>query len=144
MRIPKNENRKDHYLPYPFFLAYSSALLKHNGNFEVKAVDACALDFDEIAFTDYIKSYKPDILVMEVPTISFPLVMDVIGRLKEIMDFTLVISGAHVTALTKEVMNKYAFIDYCLLGEYELSLNELVEHLDNGHSEIIFYLKNSK
>lgn len=133
MRIPKDENCKDHYLPYPFFLAYSSALLKRKGDVEVKAVDGCALDFDETAFTDYIKSFKPDILVMEVPTISFPLVMEITRRLKEDMDFNVVITGTHVTALAKEVMREYSHIDYCLLGEYELPLNELVEHLASGH-----------
>jgi radical SAM superfamily enzyme YgiQ (UPF0313 family) len=128
--IPKDSGCKDHYLPYPFFLGYSSALLKRSNNLaKVKALDACALDFDEKDFTHYIKSYRPDVLIMEVPTISFPLVMDITRELKVDTDFKVVITGTHVTALAKEVMNEYPFIDYCLLGEYELVLKELVEHL---------------
>lgn len=130
MHIPKEKKCKEHYLPYPFFLGYSSALLKRDLDIYVKAVDACALDFDEKDFANYVRSYKPDVFVLEVPTISFPLVMDLIRELKEDIDFKVIIAGTHVTALAKDVMGKYPFIDYCLLGEYELTLKELIEHLN--------------
>lgn len=135
MQIPKDRGCKDHYLPYPFFLGYSSSLLKGVADAEVKAVDACALDFDEKEFLDYVRSYNPDILITEVPTISFPLMMDIIRRLKEDTDFKAAIAGPHVTALAKQVMNKYQFIDYCLLGEYEITLRELVKHLIDGRNK---------
>lgn len=127
MRVPKDSGYKDHYLPYPFFLGYSSALLKPN--FDVKTIDACALDFDEREFVEYVVAHDPDVLVLEAPTVSFPLVMDVIQEIKENIGCEIVLAGSHVTALAKEVMEKYPFIDYCLLGEYELTLKELMEHL---------------
>lgn len=128
MRISKDSGCNEHYLPYPFFLGYSSALLKRT--FDVKAIDACALDFDEREFIQYVVAHDPDVLVLEVPTVSFPLVMEVIREIKEDIRCKVVLAGSHVTALAKEVMDKYAFIDYCLLGEYELTLKELMEHLD--------------
>lgn len=135
MQIPKGSGCKDHYLPYPFFLGYSSALLKRDLNVEVNAVDACALDFDEKDFMSYVASYKPDILVMEVPTISSPLVMNLVKEVKDNVDCKIVIAGTHVTALVKEVIEKYRFIDFCLLGEYEITLKELVKHLIDGRNK---------
>jgi radical SAM superfamily enzyme YgiQ (UPF0313 family) len=132
-QIPKNSECKDHYLPYPFFLGYSSALLKRDLDVKVNAIDACALDFDEKDFMSYVASYKPDILVMEVPTISFPLVMNIAKEIKDNLDCKIVIAGSHVTASVKETMKKYRFIDYCLLGEYEISLEELVKHSIDEH-----------
>lgn len=129
MRIPKRKKIEEHYLPYPFFLGYSSALLKRDLDVKVNAIDACALDFDEKDFISYVASYKPDILVMEVPTISFPLVMDLVKEAKDNIDCKIVIAGSHVTALAKETIETYRFIDCCLLGEYEITLEELVKCL---------------
>lgn len=128
MPISKKNGCREHYLPYPFFLGYSTALLK--GNFDVKAIDACALDFDERDFLEYVTAYNPDVLMLEVPTVSFPLVMEIIREVKEAVECKIVLAGSHVTALTREVMKEYAFIDYCLLGEYELTFKELMEHLE--------------
>lgn len=131
MQIPRNSGCKDHYLPYPFFLGYSSALLKRDLNAVVNAIDTCALDFDEKEFVGYITSYKPDILIMEVPTITFPLVMNLVKKVKDNVDCKIVIAGSHVTALAEETLEKYRFIDYCLLGEYEITLLGLIKHLIN-------------
>lgn len=139
IKIPKG-SCKDHYLPYPFFLGYSSALLKRDTDVNVRAVDACALDFDENDFIYYVKSHEPDVLVMEVPTISFPLVMDLVKEIKEKIGCRIVIAGSHATALAEDIMKKYPFIDYCLLGEYEITLKDLVKHVLTAKDDI----KNAK
>ncbi|MFH1328817.1 MAG: radical SAM protein [Candidatus Bathyarchaeota archaeon] len=134
MNIPKSADCKDHYLPYPFFIGYASALLKRDSEVEVKTVDGCALDFDEKDFQSYVRSYSPDVLVVEVPTISFPLVMDVLEEVEKSVGY-IVVAGSHVSALPKEVMTQYPFIDYCLIGEYELTLKELIGLLATGKTE---------
>lgn len=129
MYVLKESHDKYHYLPYPFFLGYSSALLKRDLDANVKAIDACALDFDEKKFLAYAKGYDPDVLVTEIPTISFPLMMKVLREVKNLVDCRIIVAGNHVTALTQKVMGKYAFIDYCLVGEYEIVLKELLSKL---------------
>jgi hypothetical protein len=48
----KTSSCNTHYLPYPFFLGYSSALLKKEfPEYKIKTIDACALDMNE-------KNYK--------------------------------------------------------------------------------------
>lgn len=129
--ISKNHSPKDHCLPYPFFIGYSSALLKRNTGHEIKAIDACAKDFDEHGFIDYVNKHNPDLLLVEVPTVSFPLVMDVLGKIKASNpNLKIALAGDHVTALTEEIMTSYLFIDYCLVGEYEISLKALLDALE--------------
>ena len=133
LKIPKYSGIKDHYLPYPFFLGYTTALLKRDTDAEVKGFDACALDFDDREFIEYVIRYKPDLLIIEVPTVSFPLVMDMLRKIKEdLPELKIAVAGNHITALTRDVMMQYPLIDYALLGEYELTAKELVTHLING------------
>lgn len=141
--LPKSQSHVDHYHPYPFWLGYSSALLKRDTEATVKAIDACALDFNAREFVDFAKSYSPDLLVTEIPTISFPLVISLLEEIKKTTDCKIVVAGFHITGLTKEVMEEYPFIDYGLIGEYELSLKNLVMKLmKNGiNSEKMELLK---
>mgnify|MGYP001993486512 CR=1 FL=1 len=129
MDIPKKGGQKDHYLPYPFFLGYTTSLLKQNSNVVVKALDPCALDYDENDFKNAIQSFSPDLILVEVPTISFTLVMDILAEIKNDIGCKVALSGGHVTALTEEVMRTYSFIDYCLIAEYELTFIELINNL---------------
>lgn len=131
LRIPKGR-QVEHYLPYPFLLGYTSSLLKRDTEAEVKALDACALDFDEKDFINYVASFSPDLLIIEVPTVSFPLVMSVLESIKERVGCEIAVAGAHATALVNDVMSEYAFIDYVLLGEYEITARELVNVLIKG------------
>lgn len=134
-RIPKG-SRENHHIAYPFNIGYSSALLKRDTDFEIRSYDPCAIDQDEKEFSDFISSYDPDLLLVELPTVCFPLMMKVLKDLKESIDCCLAISGAHITALTKQVMRQYPFIDFALIGEYELTLKELAEMIDrDGEDE---------
>lgn len=127
--IPKGAC-KTHFQPYPFYMGYSSSLLKRETNAKVRVIDACALDFDEGEFFNYVKSFSPDIIFFEAPTISFDLLMPVMRTIKKDIDCMVGVAGSHVTGLTHEVMKKYDFIDFCFLGEYELTLNKFVQALE--------------
>lgn len=123
-----SRNMKEHYLPYPFSLGYVSALLKHTTNASVKGVDACALDMDNKDFIRYARQFDPDILLIDVPTISFPLTMQMLRELKETVGCKIVLAGGHVTSLADEVMSQYDFVDYCLLAEYIHTAKALIDY----------------
>jgi radical SAM superfamily enzyme YgiQ (UPF0313 family) len=134
--IPKGSLAKSHYLPYPFFLGYSSSLLKKEfPDHEIKVIDACAFDFDEKAFINYVKHFSPDVLVVEIPTISFPLMAKVLETIKTEIGCLIVVAGPHVTPLYEDVMKQYPFIDYCLIGEYEITLKELIKRIIKNSSK---------
>ena len=117
---------KEHYLPYPFNLGYTLSLLKTTTDAEAKGIDACALDMDDKEFVKEIKSHNPDMIVLDVPTITFPLVMPLLKEIKQDVGCEIVLVGGHVTALSSDIMKQYEFIDYCLLAEYEHTVKELV------------------
>lgn len=133
MFVPRNF--KDHYLPYPFHLGYSLSIIKQAGTVEVRGLDACALDMDDRKFVEEVKAYHPNLLMMDVPTISFPLVMPLLQEIKEAIGCKIVLGGGHVTALHDAVMSQYNFIDYCLLAEYEITLKQLVNIEAGGMGE---------
>jgi len=79
--VPRNF--KEHYLPYPFRLAYTSSLHKSTTDANVRGIDACALDLDQNDFVRLVNQFHPDLLLMDAPTISFPLVMRMLKEVKE-------------------------------------------------------------
>jgi len=133
LNIPKGDTH-EHYLPYPFYLGYSSALLKRDTNSSVKAIDFCALDQDEEDFVSAVELHSPDMLVMEVPTISFPLITSLLSRIKEKVGCKIAVAGSHATALAEDILRSHPPIDFCLIGEYEFTLKDLVEELSKNDS----------
>jgi radical SAM superfamily enzyme YgiQ (UPF0313 family) len=131
---PKGKRIK-HYLPYPFFIGYASSLLKRDTEVKVKALDACALDFDEKDFVDYVKRYRPDLLVVEIPSISFPLMEEVLKNIKEEVECKIAVAGLHVTAFPHQTLERCNFIDYIFIGEYEKTLKELISLMVKGRDK---------
>lgn len=115
----------DHYMPYPFGLGYSSAILKAEGEHEVVGLDACALDYDEKQFVHAATRHSPDLLVVDAPTISFPLLLPLLKQIKAETNCKLMLTGGHVTALAREVMLVHPVVDYCALGEYEITVKKV-------------------
>ena len=74
MDAEKGNHKWPHYQPYPFSLGYATSILKNEG-YEVDAFDGSALDLDEVEFMERVGKSNPDIMIIEVPTVSFPLVM---------------------------------------------------------------------
>ncbi len=144
MRIPyslggKNATKvKDHYTPYPWSLGYASAILKRDTKETIKAIDAQARDYNEEDFIKAVKDFKPGLMVVELPTISFSLCMDILRELKKKSKFTLIITGLHASGLPVEVMKKYSFIDYVIKGDYGLPLLKFIE--TNGSVNKVYNL----
>jgi len=95
MDAPKSGHKQPHYQPYPFPLAYASAILQEKGD-DVFAFDACALDMNEIEFIDIVNKWVPDILYIEVPIISSSLVLRMFEHLDK--NIKIILTGA-ITAL---------------------------------------------
>lgn len=115
------------YLPYPFFLGYASSYLRANSNAEVTFLDACAELMNEKEFHDRITQLRPDLLLIETPTVSFSLLMRLLHEIKTDMpELKIAVAGYHVSGLGTEVMKDESVIDFALIGEMELTLAELV------------------
>jgi radical SAM superfamily enzyme YgiQ (UPF0313 family) len=121
-----------HYHPYPFELGYSLALLKRETDHKIKGLDGCAKDLNTKEFITDVLKFSPDVIITDLPTIIFPIAMKILRYLKKCLDCTIIVAGSHITALAREEMQRNSVIDYALLGEYELTLLELIKKLEKG------------
>lgn len=124
----KGPTEKD-YLPFPFFLAYSASLLRKNG-FQVKLIDAVAEGLSYGRFMREISKDVSDILVCETSTVTLEHDLRLLERLGN--KSTIVLCGPDINIRQTAFLEKYGFIDYVLVGEYEFTLLELVRRLSEG------------
>lgn len=131
----KKKGTIPHYLPFPFYLAYSASILKNSG-FDVHTLDAIALDLSEKVFLDTLDSINPDLLFFEVttPTINYDLqLIDIIKT--KLPAVLLAIGGAHATTYAEQLLESCPAIDFVLKGEYEVALNNLAISLRDNPSK---------
>ncbi|MDD5128160.1 MAG: radical SAM protein [Candidatus Omnitrophica bacterium] len=117
------------YIPFPFFLAHAASLLKSKNN-DLKLIDAIALGWGEQKVIDEVSVYQPNLVVIETSTPSFDNDIELARRIKiGIPKSSIVLCGTQATTGVKDILSKYDFIDYVLMGEYEYTLLELVNSL---------------
>lgn len=122
------------YVPFPFFLAYSSALLKKEYK-ESKIIDAIAQQMDREVLLKEVLSYGPQLIVAETSTPSFENDISILKDLKRHLPFCrIALCGPHASVFPVKILQEYAFVDYIFLGEYEFTLFDLVRCLESGVS----------
>lgn len=127
---------EDKYLPFPFFLAYATSLLKENG-FDAVLVDAIA---EGISYKEFIqKAHKesPDLMVVETSTVSLNDDLNFINSAK--FDMPIALCGPHSGISEPDFLIEQARIRYILKGEYEFTLLDLVKQLSNGSDLSLVY-----
>lgn len=118
------------YIPFPFFLAYSTSLLKSRKK-EARLIDAVAGGLDEKRVLDEISSAKPGLIVIETSTPSFNNDIRLAYEIKrKNSNSRIVLCGPHATTYAKDILKEYDHVDYILMGEYEYTLLSLVEELE--------------
>lgn len=130
----KKIKEKPEYIPFPFFLAYTAAILEKKGH-EVIVDDGVATNETETELLKRIKFEKPDILLFEIstPTIDYDLCL--VKKIKKQNPKTVVcLSGTHASVFPREILNKNQLVDSVFLGEYEINFADFVECLSKSQS----------
>ena len=130
MEVPEG-TRIPPYVPFPFFLAYAAAVLERE-RFPTLLVDAIAEGLTEDEYFARVKALNPDLILHETSTASFDVDLAIAKRLKETTAARIALSGPHVSVLTDDVMKENGWIDFILIGEYELTLRELCQQLEHS------------
>jgi len=115
------------YMPYPFFMGYTSILLKKQG-FEVLTVDGAAELLTEKKFIDKIINFEPDIVLLEVSAVSIAKDLDDARFIKSKIKTEIVFTGLYSFMYNSEFLEKYQFVDYVIIGEYENIFLELCNY----------------
>jgi radical SAM superfamily enzyme YgiQ (UPF0313 family) len=123
------------YLPFPFYLAYTAAMLEKEPGVDVFVRDSIALNETEDEFWDYCLKLRPDIMLFETATNTLVHDAGLAQKIKAaIPGIIIVFSGFHVTALPKETQEiAKGAVDFLLLREYELNFLALVKALRDNH-----------
>ncbi|MCK9431389.1 MAG: radical SAM protein [Candidatus Omnitrophica bacterium] len=118
------------YMPFPFFLAYATALLQKNG-VDAQVIDAVAEGLTESGFMEHLLNKDIDYLVAETSVPSF---LKDIEILKKISDsgIRIILCGPNSLTYQPSFMGQYPFIDFILQGEYEFTLLNLFKALEDG------------
>ncbi len=120
------------YLPFPFFLAYATAVLKKNG-INALIIDAIAEGLSDEEFLERVRGFSPDLVLIEAATASIENDLGWAKNLKEISEGTkIVFAGTHVSALGEGFLLENPEVDYLIIGEYEFTLSELVNSIEKN------------
>lgn len=120
---------------YPYELAYLSALLKRETDYEIKMVDGNLLQLNADDYIDRLRRQKPDWLIVEPSTMTYKEDLKVAMAMKKEFGTKLIFTGQHPTAFPKETLADN--IDYVCVGEYEYTVLDI---LKGKKSEEIFGL----
>ena len=119
---------------YPHIgLAYIAAcLLKEN--FDVKIIDMPAYSIEANQLKDIFKTSKPDVVGITAVTFLAPDAYAVATLVKEASpETTVVLGGAHATALHVEVLKECNALDIAVRGEGEYPMMEIARFKEEGN-----------
>ncbi len=121
----------------PLGLASISAYLSSH-NIENDIVDCYAHPASEDLIVDYLKKQRPGFIGFSCTTSSFFDGVRLAKIAKEIVpEIKVVFGGVHVSAVKEEVLSDYSCIDYCIVGEGEESLKELIFSAQDQLSKVL-------
>lgn len=129
-RWPHYEPAGASYMPFPFYLAYATAVLEKVG-FEVKLIDAVADKMHDTEFISCIKAFRPDLVLLETSTPTIEVDLNIAKQIKSIgCQIKIALSGPHVSVVKESILKEAGWIDYVVVGEYEYTLRDLAIALD--------------
>jgi anaerobic magnesium-protoporphyrin IX monomethyl ester cyclase len=116
--------------PPPLFQMYAASVARKAG-LEVKLWDAPILGLDFQQQVGELKSYSPQMVVVNTSTASFDYDLELIKMVKNAFNPVVVAVGPHVTALAMDVMQGIEEIDVVALGEYDEAIRDVALNLDD-------------
>lgn len=131
----KPRNKKNDACFFPFYLAYCANILKEDGN-EVYVIDGVARDMQDDEFLQRVGNIRPEVVIIETQTHSFNYDVILCERIKSLIpQAKLILTGAHVTVFAREILEKITVVDFVTLGEYELTVRELMRKINSGEKD---------
>ena len=132
-RWPHFQPNSSKYMPFPFFLAYSAAVLERQEDVEVLLVDGIAERLTDEQFMARMREFCPDVVVLEVSTISIDVDLFCARNVRGVCpDAQIVFCGPHTYMFEPDFLKQHDCVDFVMKGEYEYTLRDLVGALQAG------------
>jgi radical SAM superfamily enzyme YgiQ (UPF0313 family) len=114
------------YMPFPFLLGYTAALLRDDG-VDVEVIDACAERIGPEEFQTRFEASGADVVVAEISTPSFHGDMRCFEGMRTAgFDGPILAAGLHKPLYDPSFLEGTSLIDGALVGEYELTVRDFV------------------
>jgi magnesium-protoporphyrin IX monomethyl ester (oxidative) cyclase len=134
-----------HKAPNQFY-AQLAAFIREKGTAEVAVIDARAWDMKVEDMLEEIKKKEPDLVVLgDILHSTGGLAViwhfnETARRIKEVLhDTQIVVGGLWYSSLYDDILKAHPYIDFVMVGEAELTLDELIKELKSqgkGFAEI--------
>jgi radical SAM superfamily enzyme YgiQ (UPF0313 family) len=133
MAYGKNFARLGAVMP-PLGLCYLAGVLR-NERYQIKILDINLLGFSDEETLRVIIKEQPDIIGLYATTLGIEAAEELAEKIKDnFPQITVVIGGPHISGYGKETLQCRDF-DFGIIGEGEMSLLELVKHIENGDKD---------
>lgn len=116
---------------FPLWMAYAAGVLdKHN--YVIKIIDAPAVGLSKTETYEQIERFKPELIVADTSTPSIENDLEYLKKVKEkLPKVKICLVGTHASACVKEILGKEAHIDFIARHEYDYTILELAEKLND-------------
>lgn len=114
---------------YPIWLAHSTSVLEDAG-FECKLIDAPAYDYSIEDTLREIKSFSPQLCIIDTSTASIVYDLETAKHIKTKIspDIKVCFVGPHASAVPEDVIAN-EFVDFTAVSEYDYTVRELAQRL---------------
>lgn len=122
----KDISRLANIMP-PLGLASISAYLEKEG-IESAIIDCYAYPESDALIREYILEKQPSFIGLSCTTSSFLDGIRIAAMAKDMFpEIRTVFGGSHVSALKERILEEFSAVDYCVIGEGEAALTELIK-----------------
>lgn len=116
----------------PLGIMYLAAMCKREG-YSVKMIDAESEGLDLDKSIEKIVLEKPKVLGISVMTPQIIQALEISKKIKKSLpDVKIVLGGAHINSVGKEVFSFSEDVDFLIYGEGEYTFLDLIKNIDKG------------
>lgn len=107
--------------------------------------DCYAFPGEDHLIYEYIQNEQPEYIGFSTTTSSFPDGLRIAQEVKQIApQIKVVFGGVHISALREKILQDYTIIDYAVVGEGELALQELMNGKEPADIGGLIYRENGQ
>lgn len=129
-------NSHTHYVVPPIGLGYLATALRKNG-FAVGIIDGIRENLSLEKLEGKINELKPDVIGIQVFSCDAHTVKEYVSKIREIdRDILVIVGGAHVSGVGREVFDYFGGIHFAIAGEAETSFPMLLKKVSAGEKDL--------
>lgn len=129
-------NSQTHYVVPPIGLGYLATALR-KGGFEPNIADGIKEKLNLEKLAEKIKNEKPDAVGIQVFSCDAHTVKEYVSEIRKIdKNILVIVGGAHVAGVGKEVFDYFEGIHFAIAGEAETAFPMLLKKINSGEKDL--------